>query len=87
MKLPFSEMGKRVRSRFDEWSRSGGKSRVRVEAGGIKSSVLDVLSLRCLVGIQGHMSSRQLDIKVKYGGSKLEIHVWESSAYRQYLKP
>lgn len=43
-----------------------GVFKVRVEAGGIKSSVLDVLSLRCLLGIQGDMSSRQLVIK--YGG-------------------
>lgn len=48
-----------------------GVSRVGVVAGGIKSSVLDVLSLRCLLGIQGDMSSRQLVIK--YGGSRLEI--------------
>jgi len=48
-----------------------GVSRVGVEAGGIKSSVLDVLSLRCLLGIQGDMSSRQL--VMKYGGFRLEI--------------
>lgn len=48
-----------------------GVSRVGMEAGGIKRSVLDVLSLRCLLGIQGDMSSRQLVIK--YGGSRLEI--------------
>lgn len=50
---------------------SVGVSRVGMEAGGIKRSVLDVLSLRCLLGIQGDMSSRQLVIK--YGGSRLEI--------------
>ena len=40
------------------WSRAG------MEARGIKGSVLDVLHFRCLLGIQGDVSSRQLDIKV-----------------------
>ena len=41
---------------------SVGVSRVGMEAGGIKRSVLDVLSLRCLLGIQVGTSQKQLDV-------------------------
>lgn len=67
MKLPFSEMGKTGRSRCEK------RSRFWWGVGGVKSSVLDVLSLGWYVKQPG--GCKTMD------GSRLETYIWESSAY------
>lgn len=55
----------------------------------IRSSVLDMFSLRCLWNILVEMSSKKLHVWVWSSGHKstLEIQIWESSVYKWYLRP
>lgn len=57
------------------------------EAEGIRSALLDTLTLRPLVDIQVGMSGRRLaclDLRGKVG---MEVQMGRSSAQREYLKP
>lgn len=55
----------------------------------IRSSVLNILPVRCLLDIQVENINRKLDVWIwsSRDSSGLELYIWESLAYRWYLKP